>query len=196
MNPHRAGVRASVQRDSILRAPPRCDWRRARPPLRATQERFLNVWPPEGVQVNLLTGKPTGSVIDVTVSWPTPPDSRLWRYVDRLLMALFLCGWARALVCRPVSSPMVTSTSSSSPGSAFGPCSAGSARGLVGLVPVAPPRVGAAGVGRTSARPRRPKPVLGPAAGTGADSGSPVGHSRIRTGVGRGAITAVHRPRH
>jgi hypothetical protein len=48
--------------------------------------------------VNLLTDKPTGSVIDVTLSWPAPPDSRLWRYVDRLLMVLLLCGWAWALV--------------------------------------------------------------------------------------------------
>jgi hypothetical protein len=48
--------------------------------------------------VNLLTNKPTGSVIDVTLSWPAPPDSRLWRYVDRLLMMLFLCGWAWTLV--------------------------------------------------------------------------------------------------
>jgi hypothetical protein len=48
--------------------------------------------------VNLLTDKPTGSAIDVTLSWPAPPDSRLWRYADRLLMVLWLCGWARALV--------------------------------------------------------------------------------------------------
>jgi hypothetical protein len=48
--------------------------------------------------VNLLTDKPTGSVIDVTLSWPAPPDSQLWRYVDRLLMALWLCGLAWTLV--------------------------------------------------------------------------------------------------
>jgi hypothetical protein len=48
--------------------------------------------------VNLLTNKPTGSVIDVALSWPAPPDSRLWRYVDRLLMLLWLCGWAWTLV--------------------------------------------------------------------------------------------------
>jgi hypothetical protein len=58
----------------------------------------LVVRPPEGVGVNLLTDKPTGSVIDVTLSWPAPPDSRLWRYVDRLLMALWLCGFAWTLV--------------------------------------------------------------------------------------------------
>ena len=48
--------------------------------------------------MRVLTDKPTGSVIDVTLSWPAPPDSRLWRYVDRLLMVLWLCGWAWALV--------------------------------------------------------------------------------------------------
>jgi hypothetical protein len=48
--------------------------------------------------MQVLTDKPTGSVIDVTLSWPAAPDSRLWRYVDRLLMVLWLCGWARALV--------------------------------------------------------------------------------------------------
>src|SRR5262245_52640908 len=50
------------------------------------------------MRMQVLTDKPTGSVIDVTLSWPAPPDSRLWRYVDRLLMVLFLCGWAWALV--------------------------------------------------------------------------------------------------
>src|SRR5262245_16094254 len=59
-------------------------------------ERFVR--PQEGVGVKLLTDKPTGSVIDVTLSWPAPPDSRLWRYFDRLLMVLFLCGWAWTLV--------------------------------------------------------------------------------------------------
>ena len=48
--------------------------------------------------MRVLTDKPTGSVIDVTLSWPAPPDSRLWRYVDRLLMLLWLCGWAWTLV--------------------------------------------------------------------------------------------------
>ena len=43
--------------------------------------------------MDLLTDKPTGGVIDVTLSWPAPPDSRLWRYIDRLLMVLWLCGW-------------------------------------------------------------------------------------------------------
>jgi hypothetical protein len=50
------------------------------------------------MRMQVLTDKPTGSVIDVTLSWPAPPDSRLWRYVDRLLMVLWLCGWARSLV--------------------------------------------------------------------------------------------------
>src|SRR5262249_1160384 len=63
-------------------------------PLRPAPVQNLIVRPPEGVGVNLLTDKPTGSVIDVTLSWPAPPDSRLWRYVDRLLMVLFLCGLA------------------------------------------------------------------------------------------------------
>src|SRR5262249_6600950 len=49
------------------------------------------------MRMRVLTDKPTGSVIDTTLSWPAPPDSRLWRYVDRLLMVLFLCGWAWAL---------------------------------------------------------------------------------------------------
>jgi hypothetical protein len=50
------------------------------------------------MRMRVFTDKPTGSVIDVTLSWPAPPDSRLWRYVDRLLMALWLCGWAWTLV--------------------------------------------------------------------------------------------------
>jgi hypothetical protein len=48
--------------------------------------------------VDLLTDKPTGGVIDVTLSWPAPPDSRTWWYVDKVLMVLWLCGWAWALV--------------------------------------------------------------------------------------------------
>jgi hypothetical protein len=50
--------------------------------------------------MQLLTDQPTGSAIDVTLSWPAPPDRRFWRYVDRLLMVLFLCGWAGTLVRR------------------------------------------------------------------------------------------------
>jgi hypothetical protein len=48
--------------------------------------------------VDLLTDKPAVGVVDVTLSWPAPPDSRLWRYTDRLLMVLWLCRWAWALV--------------------------------------------------------------------------------------------------
>jgi hypothetical protein len=48
--------------------------------------------------MDALADRSAGSVIEVTLSWPAAPDSRLWRYVDRLLMALWLCGWARALV--------------------------------------------------------------------------------------------------
>jgi hypothetical protein len=48
--------------------------------------------------VNMLTDKPTGSVINVTLAWPAPPDNRTWRYIDQVLMVLWLCGWASALV--------------------------------------------------------------------------------------------------
>jgi hypothetical protein len=48
--------------------------------------------------VDLLTDKPLRGVIDVTLSWPAPPDSRTWLYLDRLLMALWLYGWARCAV--------------------------------------------------------------------------------------------------
>jgi hypothetical protein len=48
--------------------------------------------------MDALADRPAGSVIDVTLSWPAAPDSQLWRYVDRLLMALWLWGWARCAV--------------------------------------------------------------------------------------------------
>jgi hypothetical protein len=50
------------------------------------------------MRMQVLTDKPTGSVIDVTLSWPAPPDRGLWPYVDRLLMVLWLCGFVWALV--------------------------------------------------------------------------------------------------
>jgi hypothetical protein len=48
--------------------------------------------------MDLLTDRPTGGAIDVTLSWPAPPDSRTWRYVDRALLVLWLCGWAWVMV--------------------------------------------------------------------------------------------------
>ena len=37
-------------------------------------------------------------VLDVTLSWPAPPDSWVWRYCDRLLMVLWLWMWVRCMV--------------------------------------------------------------------------------------------------
>jgi hypothetical protein len=64
---------------------------------RAGQVSFV-VRPQEGARVDLLTDKPTGGVIDVTLSWPAPPEGRIRRAIDQVLMALFLWGWAASLV--------------------------------------------------------------------------------------------------
>jgi hypothetical protein len=44
--------------------------------------------------MNTLADRPAGSVIGVTLSWPAPSGSQVWRYTRAALLALWLCGWA------------------------------------------------------------------------------------------------------